>query len=459
MPNGLFRPRGEDRRSARGLPSAPSAAQHAHAAGLALGDEQVAVRRRAHEARVVEPVGVELDLEARRRLRPGAAGRGTRGGCRPTASRSGGGRSAGADEVRRPRDLAAVVGERPRRGERRQPRDSRVGANGASYRQRGELLTARLRASSGDRVRIVSLLASGTELVCALGLGERLVGRSHECDHPAWVTRLPALSRPTFDVDGHERRDRRAACASGCAPARRSTRSTRRALAALAPDVIITQTHCEVCAVSARRPRPRRRRPRAGTPAGRRAGGRHVDGILDGFGGVAARAGRADAGRAPGRRACARGCDAARGARRSALRRPRVACLEWIEPLFAMGNWGPELVALAGGDSLLGAPARIRRRSPGRRCARADPDVSSSRPAGSASRARWREMPALAAQPGWASCAPCAPGASSSPTATSTSTAPGPLLFETPEILAEMLHPAVFPPRHEGTAWRRFAPS
>ena len=50
--------------------------------------------------------------------------------------------------------------------------------------------------------RIASLLASGTELVCALGLGERLVARSHECDFPAWVKRLPAVSRPTFDIGG-----------------------------------------------------------------------------------------------------------------------------------------------------------------------------------------------------------------------------------------------------------------
>lgn len=51
-------------------------------------------------------------------------------------------------------------------------------------------------------MRIVSLLASGTELVCALGQGARLAGRSHECDDPPWVTALPALSRPTFDVTG-----------------------------------------------------------------------------------------------------------------------------------------------------------------------------------------------------------------------------------------------------------------
>src|SRR4051794_32470228 len=50
--------------------------------------------------------------------------------------------------------------------------------------------------------RIVSMLASGTELVCALGLGDKLVGRSHECDHPPWVKRLPEVSHPTFDISG-----------------------------------------------------------------------------------------------------------------------------------------------------------------------------------------------------------------------------------------------------------------
>jgi len=59
-----------------------------------------------------------------------------------------------------------------------------------------------MNAPAGAPRRIASLLASGTELVCALGLGERLVARSHECDFPGWVKRLPAVSRPTFDIEG-----------------------------------------------------------------------------------------------------------------------------------------------------------------------------------------------------------------------------------------------------------------
>src|SRR5687767_5146237 len=98
-------------------------------------------------------------------------------------------------------------------------------------------------------MRIVSLLASGTELVCALGAGDDLVGRSHECDHPAWVTRLPALSHPTFDIEGTS------------AEIDQRVREKLRAglplyqidearLESLGPDVVITQTHCQVCAVS-----------------------------------------------------------------------------------------------------------------------------------------------------------------------------------------------------------------
>src|SRR5258706_7616301 len=98
-------------------------------------------------------------------------------------------------------------------------------------------------------MRIVSLLASATEIVCALGAGEMLVGRSHECDNPDWVRRLPACSEPAFDVS---------------VSSREIDTEVRRRLRAgeplyhvngdlireLRPDLLITQAHCEVCAVT-----------------------------------------------------------------------------------------------------------------------------------------------------------------------------------------------------------------
>src|ERR1700680_5122906 len=98
-------------------------------------------------------------------------------------------------------------------------------------------------------MRVISLLASGTEIVCALGAGAALVGRSHECDNPGWVRRLPACTRPAFDIsmssgeiDAEVKRRLRA----GEPLSHVDTDRIR----VLGPDLLITQTHCDVCAVT-----------------------------------------------------------------------------------------------------------------------------------------------------------------------------------------------------------------
>src|SRR5216684_3834015 len=98
-------------------------------------------------------------------------------------------------------------------------------------------------------MRVVSLLASGTEIVCALGEGRSLVGRSHECDNPEWVRSLPPCSQPAFDVSVSSREID--------AEVNRRIRShqplflvdTER-IRELHPDLVIAQAHCEVCAVT-----------------------------------------------------------------------------------------------------------------------------------------------------------------------------------------------------------------
>jgi hypothetical protein len=99
-------------------------------------------------------------------------------------------------------------------------------------------------------LRIVSLLASATEIVCALGAGEMLAGRSHECDNPEWVRRLPACSDPAFDVSvssGEIDREVRRRLHGG-EPLYHVHGGLIRELRA---DLLITQSHCEVCAVTA----------------------------------------------------------------------------------------------------------------------------------------------------------------------------------------------------------------
>jgi len=193
-------------------------------------------------------------------------------------------------------------------------------------------------------VRIVSLLASATEMVCALGAGDWLVGRSHECDNPPLVRALPACSEPAFDV----------AVSSGAidAEVRRRIRAreplyiihTER-IRQLRPDLVITQSHCDVCAVT-----PENVHGIEAAQLALAAGS--VEGIFDDIVRVAQALGLAERGRelveAERRR-----LDAVR-ARTAALPRPGVVLLEWTDPLFAMGNWGPELVEIAGGDLRIG---------------------------------------------------------------------------------------------------------
>jgi iron complex transport system substrate-binding protein len=302
-------------------------------------------------------------------------------------------------------------------------------------------------------MKIVSLLASGTELVAALGLGESLVGRSHECDHPAWVKRLPALSRPAFDIHGTSLEiDTRVRERLRAGLPLYEVDEAR--LAALAPDFIITQTHCEVCAVSpgdlahgvaARLERHQVVALSTGT----------IDGILEGFVEVAKVLGAAEAGRSLV--VGIRDGLAALGARTRPLRRPRVACLEWIDPLFAMGNWGPELVELAGGDCLFGTAGAHSTTMTFEALREADPEIVVVAPCGFDLTRTLAELPALTGRPGWRELSAVRAGRVFAADGNFYFNRSGPMLFDTPEILAEMLHPDAFPPQHEETVWRRLS--
>jgi iron complex transport system substrate-binding protein len=297
-------------------------------------------------------------------------------------------------------------------------------------------------------MRIVSLLASGTELVCALGAGDQLVGRSHECDHPTWVTRLPSLSRPTFDIEGSsddiDRRVREKLRAGEPLYAIDEAQ-----LDALAPDIVITQTHCEVCAVNADTPGCRTRNRIVALETG------SLEGILSAFGDVAGVLGRAEAG-------AKLVADLRARMRRwrevtAQLPRPRVVCLEWTAPPFALGNWGPELVALAGGESLLGNAGRHSTAIPWESVRAAAPEVLIIAPCGFGLARTAGEMPALEAQPGWATLPAVREGRVFIADGNLYFNRSGPTVFDTIDLLAEMLHPQVFPPRHEGTCWRRWS--
>jgi iron complex transport system substrate-binding protein len=132
---------------------------------------------------------------------------------------------------------------------------------------------------------------------------------------------------------------------------------------------------------------------------------------------------------------------------------PSVVALEWTDPIFAMGNWGPELVALAGGRSVLGQAAARSTTTPWDAVLAADADVLVVAPCGFSLERTLREMPALAARPGFRELRAARAGRVFAADGNAYFNRSGPSLFETPELLAEMLHPARFDARHRGVAW------
>jgi iron complex transport system substrate-binding protein len=211
----------------------------------------------------------------------------------------------------------------------------------------------------GFAMRVVSLLPSATEIVCALGATDELVGVSHECDFPDAIRDRPVLTRSRIDASGPSRAiDVAVRAVIRDAISIYDVDADR--LAALNPDVIITQDLCEVCAVSlddvraavARLAHRERVEVMSLRPT-------LLDHVLGDIEHVARALGRPERG-ADVRAALETriGAIAARGAAVQA--RPRVVTLEWIEPLMVGGTWMPELVDLAGGapvGATAGAPA------------------------------------------------------------------------------------------------------
>lgn len=301
-------------------------------------------------------------------------------------------------------------------------------------------------------MRVVSLLASGTELVCALGAGDRLVGRSHECDTPEWVKRLPACSAPTFDITGSSR-EIDALVRERLQAGDPLYRVDEDLLVELAPDVLITQSACEVCAVS---PKDLSRTDGPGLSRKQVVDLRAstLDGILEGFLQVARVLDLRGAGDALISALRSRMASVAERTRR--LKPVTIVSLEWIDPLFDSGNWGPELVSRAGGRSLLGRTGELSTVVPWERIVSVDAEVLLVAPCGFGLERTLREMHLLAERPGWRDLQAVRSGRVVVADGNRYFNRSGPSVVDSIEILAEILHPQQFAPLHQGTCWRYY---
>lgn len=305
--------------------------------------------------------------------------------------------------------------------------------------------------------RIASLLPSTTEIACALGFRDRLVGRSHECDHPADVRALPILTEPKLDamapsaaIDSRVRQLVREGLSVYRVDAER--------LRALAPTVILTQDHCEVCAASRSdveaalaswvggKPRVLSLEPRTLGDVWR-----DVERVAEALG--APERGRALTGALTDRMS-------ELGERsQSAGAQPRVACIEWIEPLMAAGNWVPELVALAGGEASFGVTGHDSPWLEWDALAAADPDVIVVMPCGFDLARTRRELGTILDHPVWKGLRAVATGEVYLTDGHQYFNRPGPRLVESLEILCEILRPDRFAPTWRGTGWAPLARS
>jgi iron complex transport system substrate-binding protein len=300
--------------------------------------------------------------------------------------------------------------------------------------------------------RIVSLIASATEVICALGARDRLVGRSHECDFPADVMTLPQLTAPKFKVEGTS-----AEIDARVQQIVRDGLSVYRvdgdALKALAPDVIVTQDHCEVCAVSLSDVEAA-----TCTWTGHAVGivSLKPDSMADTYADIRRVARALDAWEA-GEALVAdmqRRIDAVT-AKVAGLQRPRVAFIEWVEPLMAGGNWMPELIEAAGGHNLFGEPGKHSDWMQWDDIATADPDVILVAPCGYGLTRCLEELPLLQAKPGWTGLKAVRDGRVYFADGNAYFNRPGPRLADSAEMLAEILHSVRMARNDDEKAWRR----
>lgn len=291
-------------------------------------------------------------------------------------------------------------------------------------------------------MRLVSLLPSATEIICVLGLESDLVGVTHECDYPPTVARLPKVTHTLIPTD---------ACSGAIDRLVRNRLQDQRALytldlamlESLAPDLIVTQALCDVCAVAESEvqaaacalphaPRVINLEPES------------LDQVFDAIRVVA---------QATSTERVAEDVIASLVARVEAVKirsavitnRPRVALLEWLDPPFSAGHWTPDLVKIAGGVDGFGRAGERSRTLTWDEIASWQPDVVFIACCGFGVERTLQDVDLLATNPIWRDLPAVRTGRVYVTDGSHYFSRPGPRLVDSLEILAHALHPEVHP--------------
>ncbi len=291
-------------------------------------------------------------------------------------------------------------------------------------------------------MRIVSLLPSATEIVCELGLGDSLVGVTHECDYPAFVRGLPKVTRtlvphdtPSGQIDAVVREKLEGA--------RALYGLDLEVLERLKPELIVTQALCDVCAVAESEVKAAAC-ALPGAPRVVSLEPMRLAEVFDCLRLVGEAAGILERAREAVARLEARVAAVERRTREIA-ERPRVALVEWIDPPFGCGHWSPEIVRLAGGVEVVGREGLPSRTTPWPEFVAAAPEVLVVACCGFDRERTRQDLPLLASYPGFRELPAVRSGRVYLLDGNAYFSRPGPRLVDSLELLAYALHPERHP--------------
>lgn len=303
--------------------------------------------------------------------------------------------------------------------------------------------------------KIVSLLPAATEIVCALGLEKNLVGRSHECDFPEPVKQLPVCSEANFP-DNLSSSAIDVKVKEILADALSVYTVKREVIKQLAPDVVITQSQCEVCAVSLTEVEADLENY---LDKQTRIISLQPNSLADIFNDIQT---VADALNVPAAgkdliEDLNQRVDIIRHKLKFNENKPAVACIEWLEPLMISGNWVPGLVSIAGGIPILTEQGKHSSYIQWDDLRLADPDILVIMPCGFPIERTLKEMDLLLAHPGFAELKAVKNNAVYIADGNQYFNRPGPRIVDSVEILAEIINPKQFVFGYEGAGWIKFS--
>jgi len=303
--------------------------------------------------------------------------------------------------------------------------------------------------------RIISLLPAATEIVCTLGLQDKLVGRSHECDFPASVKQLPVcsdvnipdnLSSAAIDQKVKEL----------LYDALSIYTVNREKIRELQPDVVITQAQCEVCAVSLE---DVEEALKGYLDKEAKIVSLQPESLQDIFNDIRTVAEALGVTENADRliEDLTERVDIIRHKLKFIEAKPSVACIEWLEPIMVSGNWVPELVSIAGGASILAEAGKHSPFVKWEDIRVADPDIILVMPCGFSIERTLKEVDILLQQPGFSELKAVKNDRLYIVDGNQYFNRPGPRIVDSIEILAEIIHPKQFIFGYEGNGWIRFS--